>query len=367
MLKMSEILFFCNTYMQLLTAINIKITMFVDKSADLLLSNHSVNAEKINDNLRGQNIFDEILFVQTKHALLEQGKLSDLEDVIALTVGISNRYKKMYPADIAYRELIYFNYDPIVIAMYDQCKKNGADPRCVRYEEGILSYVHIENYSMCGRMKAIRALRGLIKKDTIIDETNDVLCYYPELLHFDNAKIHRIPLLTRDNKELLNIYNTIFDYDPNGEDFRQKYIFFTTVSASERDNNFETKIVMDVADLVGKENLLVKLHPRDSTHFYEDLGIEVSRTSAVPWEIVQLNHDFSNHVFLTVSSGSVISASAMLGDQIPTGFLFPLIEKDSPANQAYYKGVEKIINALKGIGSLLRTDIINVLEGVKTL
>lgn len=37
---------------------------------------------------------------------------------------------------------------------------------------------------------------------------------------------------------------------------------------------------------------------------------------------MQLNYDFSNHVFLTLSSGSVLNASAILGDSIPTYYLY---------------------------------------------
>lgn len=363
---MNKILFFCNTYMQLLTAINMKVSMYAEKSADLLISDHSINAQTIKSNLERVNLFSNVLFVETKR-FLSQSKISDLEDVIELTFCNSNKYENLFPKDIAYSEIFYYNYDPILVAMYDRCNRNGAVPKCIRYEEGILSYVHIENYSIIPRMKLARALRKMTHKDTVIDETKDVFCYYPELLHFDDAKIHSIPLLRRENKDLLNIYNTIFDYDPNMEDFRQKYIFFTTIFASERENDLEAKIVMDVADLVGKDNLLVKLHPRDARHCYEDCGIKVSRNSSVPWELIQLNHDFSNHVFLTVSSGSVINASAMLGDQIPTGFLFPLLPADVSSNKPFYNGITKLIASLKKIGALEKTDIIDTLEAVKVL
>ena len=363
---MNKILFFCNTYMQLLTAINMKVSLFSDRSVDILLSDHSANAQMIRSNLEKIDLFNNVLFVETKQ-FLSQNILSDLKDVIELTFCNSNKFENMFPKDIAYSEIFYFNYDPILIAIYDRCKKNSAVPKCIRYEEGIFSYVHIENLSMFRRMKIIRVLRRLINKGTIIDETKDVFCYYPELLQLDDAKIHRIPLLTRDNKELLGIYNTIFHYDPDVEDFRQKYIFFTAVSASGPDNDPEARLVMEVADLVGKDNVLVKLHPRDARHCFGDHGIEVSRSSSVPWELVQLNHDFSNHVFLTVSSGSAINTSAMLGDQIPTGILFPLLSAENSSNRQFYNGIVKLIGSLKEIGALKKTVIVDTLEAVKML
>ena len=47
---MQNILFVCNTYYQLIMAINMRITLFKNDKVTLLLSNHSKNADVITQN-----------------------------------------------------------------------------------------------------------------------------------------------------------------------------------------------------------------------------------------------------------------------------------------------------------------------------
>lgn len=71
------------------------------------------------------------------------------------------------------------------------------------------------------------------------------------------------------------------------------------------------------------------MHPRDKRTIYEEMGLTVSRSSAVPWELIQLTHDFSDHVFISLVSSSIVTASAILHDDIESYFLFPAIKGKS--------------------------------------
>ena len=361
-----RILFICNTYMQLITAIQLKLSIFEDVQADLIISDHSVNAHSIGERLQTCRIFSRIHNINSKEIMYDQGKLADLKDVMNVTFCLGNKFKSLLWQDTAYDAIFYYNLEPLLVCAYDESSKNGVKPRCVCYEEGILSYASIiHGYNTCPRMKVIHYLRGLLRKENISDLTKDFYIYYPELFPSDRGVCHKIPYLSREDHVFIKTVNTIFDYHPEEEHYLQKYLFFASSADIDGNPVGETELVMRVSDMVGKENLLVKMHPRDGRHVYEEQGISVSRNSAVPWEVIQLNHHFDDHVFLSVSSGSVLNTSAMLDDHIPTFFLYPLVKgKNTIVDRYCEQSVEKTVCALQKVGALKGTHIVRRLEDI---
>lgn len=65
----------------------------------------------------------------------------------------------------------------------------------------------------------------------------------------------------------------------------------------------------------------VKTHPRDSRTIYKDHGFNVDVNSSIPWEAIQLSGDFSDKVFLTINSGSVLSGSTMSEKPVKTFYM----------------------------------------------
>lgn len=51
---------------------------------------------------------------------------------------------------------------------------------------------------------------------------------------------------------------------------------------------------MQLAEKVGKDNILVKKHPRSTVHIFEEKGIAVDTNSSAPFEAIQLNNDMSD-------------------------------------------------------------------------
>ena len=87
----------------------------------------------------------------------------------------------------------------------------------------------------------------------------------------------------------------------------------------------ELEIGKRIASIVGYENLLVKVHPRDNPERFRSQGFHVAADSGLPWEAIQLCNDFSDKVFITVLSGSVIGLNTILEHPIKVFVLFPLV------------------------------------------
>lgn len=98
----------------------------------------------------------------------------------------------------------------------------------------------------------------------------------------------------------------------------------------------ELELVKKIGELVGNENLIVKTHPCDTRRVYEKNGFYVDDNSNVPWEVIQLTGDFSDKVFLTANSGSVLAGSFMSDKPIRTFYLYKLcdISKNVGAQEA---------------------------------
>ena len=65
--------------------------------------------------------------------------------------------------------------------------------------------------------------------------------------------------------------------------------------------------------MVGKDNIMVKLHPRENApERYRELGVAIDTNSDVPFEVIQLVKDFSDKVFITCLSSSTINLATIL-------------------------------------------------------
>lgn len=125
-------------------------------------------------------------------------------------------------------------------------------------------------------------------------------------------------------------------------------------------------MVLQIAEMVGKENLVVKTHPRDFRTVYEEAGLMVSRESAIPWEIIQLNHDFSKHIFISLSSGSLVTAMAMLDDNIRGYYLYPLLRgKNKGFDMKYERMIGETLQELHDMRKCKTVQIVNSIDNLK--
>lgn len=339
--------YLCNTYMQLIISIQIKRYIYPEEKGTLLLSDHSINADKVIQRIDGLGIFDDVIAADTKFYEFKQNKFDDLKDVLALTFGLRNKYSSEFlHSDCMYDRIFFNNYDLILYPLLEQGWNEGKLPAMCRMEEGISSYDNMLRKELevpSVRIKAIHKLRSFLKKPTLDESIHDFFVFFPSLFPSTEKMVHGIPLLSREDKEFVNILDTIFDYRPEEDLYPEKYIFMGSCRDIDGASTRETEIILNLAELVGPENVLVKMHPRDGRHVYEEKGIHVSRNSCVPWEVIQLSHDFSDHVILTISSSSAITASAMLGDNVKTFLLYPM---DAGLDSEYDKFCEESLGGL---------------------
>lgn len=322
---MSKCMIICNTYFQLIVAIQMKLTL---KKADyviLALSDHSKKADKTAAALRDTSLFEEVIFLEsavTDHKFHHRNNDIWREpEYILKSVWGESLYPALYEID-KIDELIFYNLALSTLNIFSVLYRKNPALRCSLLEEGILSYRSILTPMKGIRAKLICGMRKLLHKPNPFERASSVYCFYPEFYR-GVLKPIALPLLKQDER-LLSILRQVFPVDPHASQYDRKYIMLTSVYDFEGGSPVgELELVRKIAALVGQENLLVKLHPRDFRTAYEEEGFLVDRNSDYPWEAVQLSADFSDKILLTANSGSVLSISMITQHSPAVFFLYP--------------------------------------------
>ncbi len=297
-----RVLFFCNTYYQLITAIQMRLTLKKNDSVSVVLTDASKGSEKVYISLKCSGVFEGVyhLAVNEHKSSLQCFK----EGIGGIHIdGMEN---------MTYDELIGFNYDIPTCALYASLEKANKAIRCNIMEEGLLSYNTPD--SDCNIAKLIHICRKILGRKNAREKRELFYCF--------NKKAYRgrfeaieIPPITQEDGELRRI---LFDVFLGGETpavYDQKYIYLASVYDFEGGEPVgELEVAKSIADAVGHDNFIVKVHPRDDAERYKEAGLTVAENSSVPWEVFQIGCDFSKKVLLSSFSASLINLSSIIAN-----------------------------------------------------
>ena len=335
------VLIICNTYYQLILAIQMKRTLFANNQVDLWLSDHSVRAEKVAKRLEEKKVFTKVTYIRTKNATYGRSKIEKFKQQIS----INFRSVKVQNIPL-YDEIIYHNINMDFYRLADIYQKIGHRVIWSKLEEGILSYNVYDDFSY----KSIyisEFIRKFTRREGVASKVKWYYCTNPEIKkEYWGRRNIRIPYVGSD-QEMKEILNHIFDYKP--VEFKQKYIFFASSSDIDGNSYGETELVLKIAKRVGKENLLVKMHTRDTRKVYEEKGISVLRNSFVPWEVMQMNMLSGDVVLMTITSGAFLSAEILLnqGNEGNQGiYLYPKVQCNKKTFKKCALTIEDILRRL---------------------
>ena len=293
-------------------------------------------------------VFKDVFYVKTRD--LDYSKLglkTLIPSVMPGVFGNSSIFKNV--VKIYIDELIYFNLSYSTVHLFAALNKKNPDLKCSRMEEGVLSYNSTCNDGMdLGVRKTLIAkFRTFLKLDNAFERVENFYCFQPDF-YKGALKPVKVPPIA-SNGRVKDVLLKIFNVNLEEDSYKEKYIFFTSVYDFEGGTPIgEYELVCKIADLVGKENLLVKTHPRDLRTIYTDNGFKTDKNSGVPWEAIQLSRDFSDKVFLTATSGSVLAGSFMSENPPKTFFMHNCC--NISGNKSAEKSVEIIEELLNDDG-----------------
>lgn len=334
---MSKILMLCNTYYQLIVAIQMRLTIFKDENVALVLSDHSRDAEKILEAIKRESLFNNCEFIQTKKAISNGATTSIIRSIKQGLFG-----KQDYEIfRQKYDKFIFYNLECITYSIYNTLLLYNPHLKCSRFEEGILAYDFIDK--KIKKIDLVEKIRKITSKNIITEKTDSFYCFYPSIYKgtLQTIAIPRIKANGETAQKLAHVFKVDIDAG-----YKEKYIYFTSVYDFEGGAPIgEFEIVSRVGEIVGKENLLVKIHPRDTRGKYEREGFKVDKNSSIPWEAIQLTSDFSDKVLLSTTSGSVLAGSFLSEKPIRTIYMHKFCNPKN--NTLAITSINSINNLLK--------------------
>ncbi len=341
------VLFQVSTHFQLICAINVKIQFLRDVDADLHLDD-TTNFNSIIENLKESGIFRYIEYsdqikksIRIKEYMNQHSRkiMAHIEDIWG------------FQYETAYTD-IYFGHDMIPNKWYYYyLVEQGMAPKVHILDEGMACYYKDLLYST--RFDFIDHKK--YKKKEYLRNIGEQLLYNPQAYMYKGATwpVKQIPQLTEEVKQVLSkIYSVSSSQFP-----AEKYVYLAAGGYEENYFHNELELVHQIAEQVGKDNIIIKQHPRNNLDIYSHFGYKVwTDTSGVPFEILLMEHDTTNQVLMTLFSNAALSPKHLFGREQKVLFLYHLFVgsgrhglfgKDDKASFQYLNKLKEALNANK--------------------
>ena len=296
------ILFRVETPSQLINAMTMKYYL-PDETADIALSAASDFSPFV-EGLQQTKLFENIY-------LSEDNPVQNLEIVERLKADpklvkeSGELLSRCGYEDKAYTDLYVFALAMVYnhLLYYHMVAKHGA-LRIHLVEEGTSSYtLSLQEIADWAEME-MQYRKYFPQKTWLENNLTSVWLYQPELnVAFAEDKVQKIPAM--DDPKLLKMLQKVFG-TPSLP--KQKYIFFAEPTIEECVNSCSIEILNTIAERVGKENMIVKPHPRMDSFLFSAAGYSVQGEKQLPWEIYAFDAAVQEKILLTMSSSSIFTS-----------------------------------------------------------
>ncbi len=355
---MKKFLIIANTYFQFIVASHMTLTIFNSFEVDIILTDQTKGLLRVYERIeKDKSPFKNVYWLNTKK--FNEKKAFFITDLIN-SFFLNHRFD--FLSNKVYDELLFFNLDLSILSIIDVLRKNNTTITISRYEEGVLSYNHEFNYF---RMRFIILLRKIIGKSSVTSADGKFYCMYP-VLYKGTLKPINIPMLSSNIIVMKQYLKKCFDISIKKEDYKQKYIFFSSVYDFEGEAPIkEYEAVCKIAEIIGKENLLIKQHPRDNRTIYNDNGFVVDKNSKYPWEVIQFAVNLNDKTLLSVNSTSILSSALLFGNVDRAYYVFELCDLSN--NSLAKESILTIKELLNCQEMIFVNNSVKILKDVKEL
>ena len=312
-------LFICNTVFQTMIALWISHHYYPNKKIEFWISDHMNNGDSIAAKVNDINPNYKATYIRTRKFIFDDEKGINKQryfrlfpqKLLSLVVEVRDSYKKIFIA----------NMDRFAQLTYNALSHlQKTSPKLFLYEDGISTYSLLMNNfyddtKLCDDKTLRQKIAKLVCRDkSIWGNIKYALVFEPRLMSWTPSQNRKIKKIDKNDKRFLDIVNYVFDYSGIENEYDKKYIFLEeSYSASGIEVN-DIEIVNKLSEKVGKENILVKIHPRNPVNRFEKLGYKTSKNNSIPWEVICMNlQDISEKVLISISSSALVMPSLVLG------------------------------------------------------
>lgn len=303
---MSKVLFVCNTAYQLLTAAQLRHTRYATDQVDLVLSNQLTGAAQIAQGEGCKQLFNHVQYIENK----KQSFRSRLAETMCNLLLIRHLRRILGQYDIVCISNI--SVFTILFLRFYQFKKFELNI----FEDGFITYS-----KAFADMDLASPIARLINPSGILGHTRHLFVYNPSLVewHRPNIAITAIDKLDSSDRAFVETLNSLFLYSPGSpttDVYDKPYLFLEESFYADRFPVNDVEYVEEMAKVVGKENIMIKLHPRNPENRFEKLGYKTNHQYSVPWELILLNMPLNNITLVSISSCAILQPYLIMGQPV---------------------------------------------------
>lgn len=308
------------TFYELLNAIHIKMSLYPNEKADIILMDATDFSKQLAE-LRKMDIFENVY----------DGKNAWYIDRALKTTEIDERkrlLKKYYTEDCSdfthkkYSDYFLGAQTPYFKLVYYALCENQIYPRVHLFEDGIYTYVldFVNDCATDGFDHNSYGAHDIRKNIGSVFAYGEAEMYYGS----EGFAYVQIPAFVLD-KELFKKEKDIFR-ELWGECGlpKERFIFLEEGMFQDHLIAADTVLLEEIAQIVGKENIIVKRHPRCTHDRFSERGFKVLEQSGFPWELSLMNNEAEKYVLLSLSSTATTTGKTVLGKNIPAIQLYAM-------------------------------------------
>lgn len=323
-----RILFLVNTPYQLMISINLKQTIYVEYDADIVITNNISNHESLAGNVRDTRLFGKVIVFDIKDIYPDSNSVA----LVKRLFGDGNIFTE------AYDYYLFANLDHGASGIYRMLRKNNKRVKAIMFEDGYATYSgwYSDFLTMFGSVPNDNNpyrrpfYKTLFHRwvDNVFSKVEKLLVFNPSIMTYQPAfDVQTIEPIDTRNEKLVEIYNSVFGYETDVDAYKEPVIFFEESYFADGYNVDDIGIVEQIADIVGKNNIFIKIHPRNPENRFKKNGYKTNQNTSIPWEVICMNMDLKNKILVSISSVAVIVPATMLGKEY-TGILLMNAMKD---------------------------------------
>ena len=319
----------CVTVFHLFNAINIKLNLHPNDKTYVILSGDTDWGD-IPERLASTQVFSEVVVsgmtkvypalgkmggekrfeatLNPRSTIIDAGGIKEIELIDSISEEITDYYVAL---EYSMERFLFY---------YMQNRKN-ANVRVHHYEEGTASYV-LDYYTRIINDGLGHNRHG---EDSYLKHVTDLLLYEPSLFV---GKKGNWPIRKLEGISVYDIQKRDIMYSVFGKPFipKERYIFFESPIVAENQISADIDLVDVIAEIVGKENLVIKLHPRNRRNRFEIRGYKTIGSEMPLWEVANFLEGYSNKVFLSEISTTTLTSKSIFGHQNYSINLFKLLK-----------------------------------------
>lgn len=329
---MANKIYFCSTYYQLFTLVALKTNIDIEHNVTLIILGSCKNGEKICQNIKKANVFNDVKFVSTP-------KSNNFNSLCKFIFGYN--WCKI-DESLLIDEIVSFNFQPEVHWQYAFHYRKNHDIEINRFEEGILSYS-----TPMPRRKIYTIsylIRKLLLKKNMMEICRNFYCFKPSLyggkLKPKQIVINNYDYITKLMAEIFNI--KISKYE-------NKTIYLSSIYSIDGSNPINEKGVIDKLSNSVTSGLILKPHPRENIELYRDINCDLDTDYSIPVEISVITKSYNNCRLLTSLSGSLLNLASIY-PKVKFYYLTNMIDyKNNQLAQYYGQEIIKVGKAFENI------------------